>query len=142
MRKWVISIIIAGLFLSSITTSQASYDGIMLDDFPRNSILCQSIKNNKSINQLNQIIVLPKQSFDQREAAAMITRIARLPSTLMEKIKQNGIKVKLFTGRLTENPTASQLTGQVPRGYQGNITWDDVPGIGGSKLVLAKNWLQ
>ncbi|WML40272.1 hypothetical protein RCG19_00875 [Neobacillus sp. OS1-2] len=56
----------------------------------------------------------------------------------MEKIIQNGINVKLFTGKLTDNPTVQQLAGKVPRGYQANVTWDVVPGIGGSKVVLAK----
>ncbi|MFJ7725645.1 toxin [Neobacillus sp. NPDC097160] len=138
MRKWVVSIIITGLFLSSITTSQASFDGTMLGDFPSNSVLYQSFKDNKSRQLLNQIIILPKQSFNQKEAAAMISRIGSLSSSLLEKVNQNGINVKLFTGKLTDNPTASQLAGQVPRGYQANITWDDVPGIGGSKVVLAK----
>jgi len=138
MRKWVVAIIIAGLFLSSITTSQASIDGTMLGDYPRNSVLYESIKKDKLVQQVNQVIVLPKQSFDQKEAAAMIIRIASLPRTLLEKIKQNGISVKLFTGKLTDNPTAKQLAGQVPRGYQTTITWDNVPGIGGSKVVLAK----
>ena len=138
MRKWVVTFLMASLFVSSITTSRASFDGIMLGNYPFNSDLYQSIKNDKSLQQLNQIIVLPKQSFDQKEAAAMITRIASLPSSFLEKIKQSGITVKLFTGKLTDNPTAKQLAGQVPRGYQANITWDNVPGIGGSKVVLAK----
>ncbi|EKN69503.1 hypothetical protein BABA_08751 [Neobacillus bataviensis LMG 21833] len=138
MKKWVVVLFIAGVFLSSITTSQASFDGIILGDFPRNSMLYNSIKTEKSVNLLNQIIVLPEQSFDQREAAAMITRIASLPRSLLEKINENGINVKLFTGKLTDNPTTQQLAGKVPRGYQANVTWDDVPGIGGSKVVLAK----
>ncbi|WHY75780.1 toxin [Neobacillus sp. WH10] len=138
MRKWVVAFLMASLFVSSITTSQASFDGIMLGNYPLNSVLYQSIKNEKSIQQLNNIIILPKQSFDQKEAAAMITRIASLPSSLLEKINHNGISVKLFTGKLTDNPTAKQLAGQVPRGYQTNITWENVPGIGGSKVVLAK----
>ena len=129
MREWVVVIFITGVFLSSITTSQASVDGINLADYPRNSILYQSIKKEQSVKQLNKIIVLPKQSFDQREAAAMITRIAALPSFLLEKVKQHGITV---------NPTAQQLAGKVPRGYQANVTWDGVPGIGGSKVVLAQ----
>jgi Pro-Pro endopeptidase len=56
----------------------------------------------------------------------------------LQKIKNKGINLKLFMGKLTDNPTASQLAGQVPRGYTSNVTWDDVPGIGGSKLVLVK----
>ena len=68
----------------------------------------------------------------------MISRLDRLPSSLLAKINRNGIVVKLFTGKLTENPTAAHLAGIVPRGYVKQITWDDVPGIGGSKTVLVK----
>ena len=46
--------------------------------------------------------------------------------------------IKLFTGKLTDNPTASHLSGMIPRGYVNNTTWDDVPGLGGSKTVLVK----
>ncbi|MEH7335936.1 hypothetical protein V7161_25240 [Neobacillus drentensis] len=64
--------------------------------------------------------------------------MSSLPTTILEKINNKGINLKLFTGKLTDNPTASNLAGQTPRGYQTNVTWDDVPGIGGSKVVLVK----
>ncbi|MEH7305019.1 anthrax toxin lethal factor-related metalloendopeptidase [Neobacillus drentensis] len=138
MRKSVAAFFIAVLFLSSITTSQASSDGILLRDYSRNSVLYQSLKVDHSLPLLNQIIVLPKQSFDQKEAAGIINRIDSIPYSILEKIKNHGISVKLFTGKLTDNPTASQLAGKIPRGYTNNVTWDNVPGIGGSKLVLVK----
>ncbi|NHC39209.1 toxin [Bacillus sp. MM2020_1] len=138
MRKSVIAIIIAGLFLSSITTSQASNDGILLGDYSKNSILYQSLQVEHSFPLLEQIIVLPQQLFDEQEAAAMISRINSLPYSLLEKINNQGINLKLFTGKLTDNPTARQYAGQVPRGYNSTVTWDDVPGIGGSKVVLVK----
>ncbi|WP_413309307.1 toxin [Bacillus sp. 1P10SD] len=138
MRKWVVFIIIAGLSLSIITTSQASFDGISLKVYPKNSILYQSLKDQPSLSLLKQIIILPKQMFDQTEAAAIITRIDAIPTSLLEKTKKQGINVKLFTGKLTDNVTARHLAGQVPRGYDSAITWDEVPGIGGSKVVLVK----
>ncbi|WHY65414.1 toxin [Neobacillus sp. SuZ13] len=138
MRKTIVSVIIAGLFLSSITTSQASYDGVWLGDYSTNSVLYQSLKIDQSLSLLDQIIVLPKQSFDQKEAAAMINRIDSIPGYILNKVKNQGIRLKLFTGKLTDNPTASHLKGKIPRGYTNNVTWDDVPGIGGSKVVLVK----
>lgn len=138
MRKSIVTILIAGLFLSAITTSKASFDGILLGDYPENSLLHQTINVDKSLPLLDQIIILPKNNFDQKEAAAIITRIDSLPYSLLKKIKDQGINLKLFMGKLTDNPSASHLSGQVPRGYTSNVTWDDVPGIGGSKLVLVK----
>lgn len=138
MRKSIIAIIIAGLFLSSITTSQASNDGILLGDYSKNSLLYQSLEVEHSLPIVDQIIVLPKQHFDEQEAAAMISRINSLPYSLLEKISNHGINLKLFIGKLTDNPTAIQYAGLVPRGYSSNVTWDDIPGMGGSKVVLVK----
>jgi Pro-Pro endopeptidase len=138
MRKWVVSSIIAGLFLSIITTSQASFDSIKLSDYSRNSELYQIINNESTIEQVNEMILLPKSLFDEKEAAGIITRISNLPETLLEKINDRDITLKLFTGKLTDNQTARYLAGQIPRGYTSQTTWDDVPGIGGSQVVLVK----
>jgi Pro-Pro endopeptidase len=138
MRKWVVSSIIVGLFLSMITTSQASFDGITLGDYPRDSELYQLIKNESSFQQLNEMILLPKSLFDEKAAAGIITRMANLPESLLEKINEENITLKLFTGKLTDNRTARYLAGQIPRGYNTQTTWDEVPGIGGSQVVLVK----
>ncbi|MFB3166249.1 toxin [Neobacillus sp. 179-C4.2 HS] len=138
MRKWVVSSIIAGLFLSMITTSQASFDSIKLGDYPRNSELYQFINNESNLEQLNEMILLPKSLFDEKAAAGIITRISNLPVALLEKINDQDITLKLFTGKLTDNQTARYLAGQIPRGYNSQTTWDEVPGIGGSQVVLVK----
>jgi Pro-Pro endopeptidase len=138
MRKWVVSSIIAGLFLSIITTSQASFDSITLGEYPRNSELYQLINNESNLEQLNEMILLPKSIFDEKAAAGIITRMASLPEALLDKINDQDITLKLFTGKLTDNQTASYLTGQIPRGYKSQTTWDEVPGIGGSQVVLVK----
>lgn len=138
MRKWVVSLMIAGMFLSMITTSQASFDSIKLADYPKNSELYQHINTEILNQQLQELVFLPKTIFDQKEAAAIINRIGSLPETLLNKINKQGIILKLFTGKLTDNRTASYLTGQIPRGYQTQTTWDEVPGIGGSQVVLVK----
>ncbi|MFS0776406.1 toxin [Neobacillus sp. 3P2-tot-E-2] len=138
MRKWVVSSIIAGLFLSIITTSQASFDSITLGEYPRNSELYQLINNESNLEQLNEMILLPKSIFDEKAAAGIITRMASLPEALLDKINDQDITLKLFTGKLTDNQTARYLTGQIPRGYKSQTTWDEVPGIGGSQVVLVK----
>jgi Pro-Pro endopeptidase len=138
MRKWLVSSILAGLFLSTITTSQASFDSIKLGDYPKNSELYQFINNESSLQQLNEMVLLPKSLFDEKAAAGIITRMADLPETLLEKVNEQGITLKLFTGKLTDNQTARYLAGQIPRGYNSQTTWDEVPGIGGSQVVLVK----
>ena len=122
----------------SITTSQASFDSIMLADYPKNSQLYQLLNKETSLKQINQMIELPKSLFDEKEAAAIINRIGNLPETLLEKSNNQDIILKLFTGNLTDNRTARYLVGQIPEGYHTQTTWDEVPGIGGSQVVLVK----
>src|SRR5688500_2316696 len=102
MRKWVVSSIIAGLFLSMLTTSQASFDSIKLGDYPRNSELYQLIDNESNLEQVNEMILLPKSLFNEKAAAGIITRISKLPEALLEKINDQDITLKLFTGKLTD----------------------------------------
>lgn len=137
MRKWFVASLVLGLTLLSIAASKASLDGIRLADFPKSTELSDSIKYDIPTT-IKQIVILPKQEFNQNEAAGIINRLSQLPDSLLAKIQDRGITLKLFTGKLTDNPTASHLAGKTPRGYQNNTTWDDVPGIGGGKVVLVK----
>jgi hypothetical protein len=137
MRKVTLFIFILIISLALMGSSQAAMGGIQLKDYPSHSTLKKSIVLN-SPSVLGSIILLPTDPFDEREAAQIISRIDNLPFTLLSKVGEENIKLKLFIGRLTDNPTAAHLEGMIPRGYKGGTTWDDVPGIGGSKTVLVK----
>jgi Pro-Pro endopeptidase len=137
VKRWAIGFSILILSLSFYNISQASVDGMKLSDFNDDSILVKSLLTNPK-KQLNDIILLPENSFNQKEAAKVVSRLSLLPNQLLDEIKQQGITIKLFEGKLTDNPTASHLRGVIPRGYQSETTWDDVPGIGGGKTVLVK----
>jgi Pro-Pro endopeptidase len=137
MRK--ISQVILVIFLSFtlLGSSNANIDGILLYEYPKQSLLYNSL-DSKSLSLAGQLIVLPEGDFDQTEAAGIISRISLLPDTMLRKAVNSSIKVKLFEGNLTDNPTARHLKGVVPRGYTSKRTWDQVPGIGGSRIVLVK----
>ncbi|KAB2338187.1 toxin [Cytobacillus depressus] len=137
MKRMQSLFILMALSLSSLGSSQAEMGGIQLKDYPRNSLLYQNLTLASSA-LLEKIIVLPLGSFDELEAAGIIERVDHLPYFILEKMVNENIKLKLFVGQLTENPTVKDLTGVIPRGYTNNTTWDDVPGIGGSKTVLVK----
>src|SRR3954466_12083411 len=137
MKKNRYLLFIVILSLALMGNSQAELHGVKLEDFPANSILKTSI-NLTSEKELGNIVILPNKIFNQQEAAQVISRLDRLPSSLLAKINRNGIVIQLFTDKLTDNPTASHLSGMIPRGYVNNTTWDDVPGLGGSKTVLVK----
>ena len=95
----------------------------------------QLLLTNKSLQQL---FLFPQSSFDEKESLLIIKSINQLPPTLLSKIVEKDVKIKLFTGKLTENPSAAHLKGIKPRGYGKDATWDDVVGMGGSHTVFVK----
>jgi hypothetical protein len=135
MRKFFVFITILAFSVPLLRNTQADADGILLKDFSRNSAFYQSLNLRSEV--LKEIVILPEQPFDEREALAIISRLDKLPPSMLAKINREGIRVKLFKGKLTDNPSARHLQGVIPRGYK-EKTWDVVPGIGGGKTVLVK----
>ncbi|MBS4173197.1 toxin [Bacillus sp. FJAT-49736] len=115
--------------------SKSSLDGILL----KNSGLFKTVQLRSPLS-LGDMVVLPKEkNYDRNEVKKIISRLDHLPPSILKRADSKGIKIKLFQGKLTDNPTAAYLKGKTPRGYANHsITWDDVPGIGGSKTVLIK----
>lgn len=137
MRRLISFLFILTISLALMGSSQATMDGIKLKDYPSRSLLHKSLVLH-SPYLLGDIVVLPVEPFDELETADIISRVDRLPTSLLRKIAAKNIKLKLFVGKLTDNPTAHHLEGVIPRGYKTETTWDEVPGIGGSKTVLVK----
>ncbi|MDF1510375.1 toxin [Robertmurraya sp. DFI.2.37] len=127
---WVLLIVLLG-------NSTQSHDGIILKYYPSNSLLKQLLYLDDNA-PINEIVMLPEQKFDEEKAAAIIKNVQQLPPSLLAKIQQNGIYLKLFVGKLTDNPSAKHLKGLIPRGYTSQKKWDEVPGIGGGRVVLVK----
>lgn len=136
MKKKILLIVAVLLLFTLMGNSRVQESGIRLKDYPKSAKLWEMLQL-KSESELGNIVILPQTSFNQNEAAGIISRLDQIPASILKKTKQEGIVVKLFTGKLTENPSASHLSGIMPRGYTKTI-WDDVPGIGGSKTVLIK----
>ncbi|NQD65560.1 toxin [Bacillus haikouensis] len=125
-------IIIASFIIWKQT--QASYSGILLK---HSSI--QSSLQLQSQEHLGNIILLPETDFDKSEAKGIIRRLDHIPPHLLSAVESEEIKVRLFEKKLTDFSSTSHLKGVTPRGYTNkSTTWDDLPGIGGSKLVLIK----
>ncbi|WP_423407147.1 anthrax toxin lethal factor-related metalloendopeptidase [Heyndrickxia sp. MSNUG] len=137
MRKIAQVFIVILLSFTLLGSSNANMDGIFLNEFPKHSILFHLI-DMETVSLVGQMIVLPEDDFNQEEAAGIINRIAMLPDSMLQKAVNHNIRVKLFEGNLTDNPSARHLKGVIPRGYTTNRTWDQVPGIGGSRTVLVK----
>ena len=137
MRKVFQIFVVIVLSFTLLGSSNANMDGIFLYEYPKQSLLFESLQP-EDIRIAGKLIVLPEKDYDQAEAAKIINRLTILPESMIIKAVDRNIKVKLFEGRLTDNPTASHLKGIVPRGYTSKKTWDQVPGIGGSRTVLVK----
>lgn len=137
MRKVFQIFVVIVLSFTLLGSSNANMDGIFLYEYPKQSLLYESLQP-ENVLLAGKLIVLPENDFDQGEAAQIINRLMLLPDSMILKAVDSNIKVKLFEGRLTDNPSASHLKGIVPRGYTSEKTWDQVPGIGGSRTVLVK----
>jgi Pro-Pro endopeptidase len=93
----------------------------------------------QSSELISQLVILPNETYNEKAVESIVNRLDRLSPQLLERINHEQIKLKLFVGSLTEQKSASHLVNVQPRGYEHTaLTWDDVPGIGGSKIVLVK----
>ena len=137
MRKMFQIFIIIILSFTLLGSSNANMDGIFLYEYPKQSLLYASL-DDETAGLAGKLVILPEEEFDQQEAASIIRRLVLLPNSMIRKAVDSNIKVKLFEGNLTDNPSARHLKGIIPRGYTSNRTWDQVPGIGGSRIVLVK----
>lgn len=116
----------------------ATQHGISLKDYHSITFYTNSATI-PNYNMLEELILLPENPFNEMEAVKMVERVGYIHPNLLEQLIQENIKIKFFNGKLTDEPSAGHLKGIKPRGYSENGPfWDDVPGLGGSQLVLAK----
>jgi hypothetical protein len=136
-KKWIIIIILLiGLF-SFYTFSHANQEGLSWSELSST----HPLKHEKLLmkNELLQhLFLFPQASFDEKASLQIIQSIHKLPPSLLSKLVDKDVKIKLFSGKLTDNASAAHLKGIKPRGYGNNATWDDVPGMGGSQMVFVK----
>ncbi|KAA0550136.1 toxin [Bacillus sp. BGMRC 2118] len=137
MRKtFSILLLIMILFIPVVVFkgTEASQGDVLLRE---NKTMMKRLSSIQTLEYLKDIVVLPEDSFDEEEVLQMINRISKIHPSILEKLVSQNVRLKLFTGILTEQTGFTHLKGVKPRGYV-RYTWDDVPGAGGSKLVMAK----
>ena len=137
MRRLSHILLITVFALILPSSLHANINGLPLKNLPKQSLLYDYLEINH-IDLLGEIILLPEESFDHHEVAAILSRFDALPESILRKVIEERIYVSLFNGKLTDNPSARNLSGITPRGYNLGKTWDEVPGVGGSKMVLVK----
>ncbi|AGT32100.1 toxin [Geobacillus genomosp. 3] len=134
MKRWFTSLL-AALFavpLLSLSPYPAAH-GVLLQG---SGLDIQAIPSH---DVLGRIIIVPETDFSLEEANETIRTIARIDRSILEQAANHHIYIQLLTGKITDEPTVRHLRGKTPRGYvPGSKTWDEVPGIGGSHLVLVR----
>lgn len=136
-KKWAIILVSGFCLLSMISLSLAKETGRTLEDLPSGSLIKQS--DFADDDSLKRLFLYPETDFNEKEALETMDSVQSLPISLLEKTVEKGVRIRLFEGKLTDNPSAAHLKGKVPRGYVNpEHTWDDVPGMGGSRIVLVK----
>jgi Pro-Pro endopeptidase len=137
MRRLISLIAMISLITPLLSFSPYSpVQGILLKNYPKLSHLENSLEK---FEPLKEIVILPEEDFDENEAIKIISTLANINENILKKMVNQRVYVKLFTGELTDEPSALYLKGKIPRGYMfSNVTWDDVPGLGGTRIVLVK----
>jgi hypothetical protein len=127
-----IATVIATVPLLSLSPYPAVH-GILLYDSDVN------VKHTAPYNILKTMVIVPETDFSHEEAKKIIDTLAHVDPSLLQKAADKHIYVQLFNGKLTDEPSVRHLHGKTPRGYlSSSTTWDDIPGLGGSHLVLVK----
>lgn len=92
-------------------------------------------EDNQSL--VNDIVVLPKEDYNKSDAGKMISRLSEIPASLLEGLKDSGVKIKLVNGKITDEPEFAQYRGVTPRGWEKTgLTWDDVPGVSMNLVIV------
>jgi Pro-Pro endopeptidase len=129
---FLIATVIAVVPLLSLSPYPAAH-GVLLDDSDI------TVKHTAPYRILKTMVIVPETDYPREEAKKIIDTLAHVDSSLLQKAADHHIYVQLLNGKITDEPSARHLRGKTPRGYlSSSTTWDDIPGLGGSHLVLVK----
>lgn len=114
---------------------------------PFNGILLQKAKGYEELIKINELenadilrnlVVIPEKVKDIKSMYQMVQRINHIDRSVLTLLVNQGVKVRLFEGNLTDEPLLYYLKWNSPRGWKEDVTWEDVPGSGGGWLISAK----
>jgi hypothetical protein len=122
-----------------IFSANSYADGKSLGDSINEKHLDISFESKRVEMLIGDIVLLPNNNdFDRESAVNMIRKISRIDPVILTFLAENNLKIKLFDGNITDEPSFQKLSGIVPRGWDNGLTWDDVPGGCGPLLAAAK----
>ncbi|WP_077621786.1 anthrax toxin lethal factor-related metalloendopeptidase [Sediminibacillus massiliensis] len=113
------------------------FQGIVLQKAMGNEKFHQ-VRNYANYDLLDKLVIVPERAKSTKALIGMLGRINSIDRSVLDMLTHQGVKIRLFEGRLTDEPLLYYLKWQEPRGWNHDITWSEVPGAGGSWLVSAK----
>ncbi|WP_158633981.1 anthrax toxin lethal factor-related metalloendopeptidase [Radiobacillus deserti] len=113
------------------------FHGIMLEQAKGKEALYPIYKLDNS-DLLKSLIVIPEIVENVNALIPMVKRINSIDRPILELLVDQGVKIRLFEGSLTDEPLLYYLKWEKPRGWTKDVTWEDVPGAGGGWLISAK----
>lgn len=139
MKKLVVVCLFLLCFIPALTLAKEEATGLTLDQAAKEHDLKVEINDQEVKSLIDQLLLLPeKNNYNHDDVQDMISRIAHIHPTILQYLVVNNVKVKLFSGKLTDEPFFADLKGVSPRGWSSDRTWDQVPGAGGDYLAAAK----
>lgn len=138
MKKLFFLCIAIVIAIPIITYAQSNVSGISLQEISHTSNFHISIENEIAFSYIQKLVYVPEEPFDMKSVAEIIERISNIHPKHLKALTDKGVKLKLFTGKLTDEPEFRHLRGNTPKGWSSWKTWEDVPGAGGTYVVAAK----
>lgn len=126
-------------FLPALTLAKVDITGLTLEEAKNHHQLNIDMEDEKVKDLLEQLVMVPLENdYNHQEVAGMVSRLGHIHPTILHDLVVNNVKIKLFSGKLTDEPYFADLKGISPRGWSSHKTWDQVPGAGGTYIAAAK----
>ncbi|WP_334077186.1 anthrax toxin lethal factor-related metalloendopeptidase [Paenibacillus sanfengchensis] len=105
--------------------------------FSMNLAAIPAYAEDSSRSLVSDIVVLPQGDYSKNEADIMMSRLSAIPASLLIGLQDNGVKIKLVNGKITDEPEFAEYKGVTPRGWENTgLTWDDVPGVSSNVVIV------
>lgn len=132
----LITLIVLLLLLSGLDTKRP-FTGVTLQK-ASSKVQLEYAKTYPNYDILERMIYIPSEVEDWPSLTKMIFHIQSIERPILQRLEAAGVKIRLFQGDLTDEPWLYHLKWEHPRGWKSPVTWEDVPGSGGSWLISAK----
>lgn len=136
MKRYLIlaSLSITAAFAFHSYSSVSIPSGKLLKEHP----LTQETSSIPADSPLNEMVYLPEGSNKEQETEEMLKNLHQIHPAILKAAKDQGVVIKLFEGKLTEEKGLKHLDGLTPKGRSKDSGWESVPGMTEDNRVYVK----